>query len=154
MSGQVSVSRNVAAPADVVWALVTDVTRMGEWSPETTSARWIKGAGGPAAGARFQGVNRNGSKQWKSVATITAAEPASRFEFRVTAGPLQIADWAYAIEPTPEGCRVTETWSDRRSRFTKVVSRRISGVEDRASHNRAGMTATLERLAAAAESAT
>ena len=32
MSADVSVSRDVAADADVVWELVADLPRMGEWS--------------------------------------------------------------------------------------------------------------------------
>ena len=39
------VSVHVAAPPEVVWATVSDVTRMGEWSPEATGATW-KGDGG------------------------------------------------------------------------------------------------------------
>ncbi|HRW36457.1 MAG TPA: SRPBCC family protein, partial [Aquihabitans sp.] len=49
-----------ASPADV-WALVADVTRIGEFSPETFEAEWLDGATEPAVGARFRGhVKRNG----------------------------------------------------------------------------------------------
>ena len=65
---------------------------------------------------------------------------------------LDIAEWRYTFEPTPTGCRVTETWTDRRNRVLKTLSRRVTGVVDRAAHNRAGMEKTLERLAKAAES--
>jgi len=50
----------VSAPAEALWALVTDVTRTGEWSPEATGGAWIDGATGPAVGARFKGTNRGG----------------------------------------------------------------------------------------------
>ena len=153
MGDEVSVSRDVAAPAEAVWDLISDVSRMGEWSPETTSARWIKGATGPTEGARFQGTNRHGSRRWKTVATVTAAARGERFAFRVTAGPLKIADWGYELTPTDDGCRVTETWTDLRSGLSKAVSGPISGVKDRATHNRATMEQTLERLGTAAEAA-
>jgi len=149
----VSVTRAVNAPAEHAWALVSDVTRMGEWSPETTGAEWIGGATGPAAGAKFRGTNQNGKKSWKSVATVTDAAPGRAFTFRVKAMGLNVADWGYTFEPTPTGCNVTEHWTDRRGALMKMMSPKATGVADRAEHNKAGMEQTLERLAAAAESA-
>ena len=56
-----SVTVHMAAPADRVWDLVSDVTRVGEFSPETFEAEWLGGASGPAIRARFRGhVRRNG----------------------------------------------------------------------------------------------
>jgi hypothetical protein len=55
-------------------------------------------------------------------------------------------DWVYDIEPTGNGCRVTESWIDRRKRSLVFVGRVLSGVADRATHNRAGMEQTLDRL--------
>jgi uncharacterized protein YndB with AHSA1/START domain len=152
MTDQVSVSREIAAPAEQVWAMVSDVTRMGEWSPENEGAEWMGGATGPHAGAKFRGSNRNGKKKWKSVATIVTAEPGRKFSFHVSFGPFSVAEWGYAFESTPTGCRVTETWVDQRAWFFKPISGMGTGVPDRATHNRAGMEKTLERLAAVAES--
>jgi uncharacterized protein YndB with AHSA1/START domain len=153
MSEQVQVSRDVAAPATTVWAMISDVTRMGEWSPETTGCAWQKGASGPAVGARFAGANRNGGKKWSTGCTVVDCTPGSRFAFEVAVGPMKIARWAYDITPTDNGCRVTETWTDQRGGLVKKLGKPLSGVADRASHNRAGMEQTLERLAAAAEEA-
>ncbi len=83
--------------------------------------------------------------------TVVDAEPGRRFSFRVTAFGLKIADWAYDFEPTPTGCRVTETWTDLRPGWFKPIAGVATGVADRESHNRAGAEETLERLAAAAE---
>jgi uncharacterized protein YndB with AHSA1/START domain len=149
---QVSVTREVRAPAAQVWAMVSDVTRMGEWSPENEGGAWLGGATGPQPGAKFRGTNRIGKRRWKTVATVVDAEPGRRFSFRVAAAGLDVAEWAYALEPTATGCRVTESWVDRRAGFFKPVARLVTGVADRASHNRAGMEQTLERLASAAES--
>jgi hypothetical protein len=56
-----SVTVHVAAPPDRGWDLVSDVTRVGEFSPETFEAEWLGGASGPAVGAHFRGhVRRNG----------------------------------------------------------------------------------------------
>lgn len=151
MSREVSVSREIDASPDTVWAMVSDVTRMGEWSPETHGATWIKGATGPAPGAKFKGGNRNGKKQWNTVATVVDADPGRCFAFTVQAVGLPIAEWRYTIEPTATGCRVTETWIDRRGKIAATLGKPVSGVADRATHNREGMEQTLERLKAAAE---
>jgi uncharacterized protein YndB with AHSA1/START domain len=153
MSESIEVTRTVNAPADRVWALVSDVTRMGEWSPETTAAEWLGGATGPAPGAKFRGTNRNGNKQWKSVATVVDAVPGKVFAFRVKAMGLAISEWRYTISESSSGCSVTERWTDRRGAFLRMVSPKVTGVADRAEHNRRGMEQTLERLAAGAEAA-
>jgi uncharacterized protein YndB with AHSA1/START domain len=147
----VEVSRDISAPPARLWEMVADVTRMGEWSPENESAEWLRGATGAQPGATFRGTNRNGSKRWSSVGTIVDAEPGHSLAFRVKAGGMNVAEWSYRFEPTAQGCRVTESWTDRRNPVLKVLSGRVTGVADRAAHNREGMTKTLDRLAAAAE---
>lgn len=52
-----SVARVIGAPAEVVYDLVSDVTRMGDYSPENTGGTWLDGATGPAVGARVTGTN-------------------------------------------------------------------------------------------------
>jgi hypothetical protein len=149
----VSVQSEIAAAPDVVWSLISDVTRMGEWSPEATGAIWKGGASGPALGAKFTGTNASGTKSWKTDCEITACDPGRAFSFRVTASGLSIASWDYRIEPTDTGCIVTETWTDDRGRFAKVAGRIVSGVAERDTHNRRNMETTLAALKATAESA-
>jgi hypothetical protein len=84
---------------------------------------------------------------------VTDAEPGGIFAFESKAGPFRIARWSYRFEPTDGGCRVIEEWRDQRGPVIKLLGRAISGVTDRAAHNRAGMETTLERLATAAERA-
>jgi uncharacterized protein YndB with AHSA1/START domain len=146
----VTVTREIAAPPDEVWALVSDLPRMGEWSPENEGGEWVGGATGPTAGAKFRGSNRHGSKRWKTMATIVDADPGRRLSFRVTAFGLKVADWAYDIEPTATGCLVTESWTDLRPGFFKPIAKLATGVEDRLEHTRPAMEATLDALAATA----
>ncbi len=149
---EITVSRDIAAPAESVWALVTDITRMGEWSPESQGGSWVKGASGAAVGARFKGTNANGKKSWSTDCEVTVCEPGQTFEFVVKAGPMAIATWRYDFTPTETGCHVTETWTDNRGGLAKFLGKFASGVADRESHNRTGMEATLAALDAAARS--
>jgi hypothetical protein len=148
----VTVERDVGAPAEEVWAMVSDVTRMGEWSPENTGGEWVGGATGPAVGAKFKGRNQRGWRRWSTKAEVVEAEPGRAFAFDISAGPLVVARWSYRFEPTDSGCRVTESWEDKRGGVIKVVGRLATGVADRAEHNRQGMTTTLANLAKSAES--
>ena len=151
MTPDLEVSRDIAAPPSVVFAALTDITRMGEWSPETYLAEWNEGVDGPAVGARYTGHNRNGDKEWSIEAEIVDLVPDERFFFDCNSRGFVFSKWGYSIEATAHGCRVTEHWQDLRPEDRKHVSQSISGVADRVAHNRAGMEQTLERLAAAVE---
>ena len=145
-------TREIQAPAQQVWQMVADVTRMGEWSPENAGATWMRGAKGPQPGARFLGKNHKGWRRWWTVGTIVDSEPGRLLTFRVTAPVFKVAEWSYVFEPTPAGCRVTEGWTDQRSRLFRPVSDLVVGTRNRGEHNRAAMEETLDRLKAAAES--
>lgn len=151
MERHVEVSRQIKAPPEAVWSAITDVTRMGEWSPECHTCSWSDGFDGPAAGARFTGQNRNGDKEWTTEVEIVECVPRERFVFEGVFGDLRFSRWGYVLEPVDGGTRVTEVWDDLRPDNIIQATVQISGVADRASHNRAGMERTLERLAAAVE---
>lgn len=148
----IEVERTIAGAPDQLWALVADVTRMGEWSPESAGGTWVGGATGPAIGARFKGKNGSGSKSWTTDCVVTACEPGKRFAFDVKAAMgLKVARWSYEFEPVAGGCRVVERWEDHRGALVTLVGPIVTGTKDRVGRNRETMTATLERLAAAVE---
>ncbi len=153
MSDPVSVSIDISAPADAVWALVSDLSRMGEWSPETTKVEWKGGATGPTVGATFTGTNQNGKKKWSTNGRIVEFTEPTDLAWEVTAGPgLKIAQWRYRIEPLDQrSCRLTESTIDHRPGWMKYVGALASGVKERAPHNTAGMEATLARIKEVAE---
>lgn len=146
----VEVTRAIDATPELLYAMVSDVTRMGDWSPESRGAEWRGGATGAVVGAKFRGKNQRGFRRWSTTCTVTAADPGKSFIFDVHFGPIRVATWGYSFEPEGEGCRVTERWSDHRSKFFAVLSGVATGVQDRAAHNRSGMEATLEAIAACA----
>jgi hypothetical protein len=149
MSHQIEVSKVVAASPDQVYALVSDMPRMGEFSPENTGGRWVKGASGPAVGAAFEGTNQLGKKKWKTLAKVTAAEPGHEFAFDVKAAGCKVAGWGFALEAVDGGTKVTHYWDDHRNPVIAKLTGLALGVHDRPSHNTANMEQTLEKVAAA-----
>lgn len=148
-----SVSRDIAADPDTIWNAISDVTRMGEWSPECHTCTWDEGFSGPEVGAVFTGQNRNGEFEWTTQAKITAAVPGEVFAFDAMARDFVFAKWAYELEPIEGGTRVTESTLDLRPDKIKSRGAQISGVEDRDARNRETMEATLARVAEAVEQA-
>ena len=151
MIKHVEVSRDIKASPEAVWNAISDVTRMGEWSPECHTCAWNEGFSGPEVGARFTGHNRNGEYEWTTEAEVIESVPGEKFAFDGVFGDLHFSKWAYIIEPTDDGCRVTETWDEGRPDNIIEMTKSISGVDDRGEHNRRTMEETLARLAAAVE---
>lgn len=146
----IEVSREIAAAPTAVWDLVADVTRMGDWSPETTSAKWLGASAGPAVGARFKGRNQAGPNKWSTKPTVTACERGQVFGFKVPgAGE---TNWRYDFEPTADGTLVTESVVQSRPTpwFIRLLQKR-AGIADRGADVRQKMVATLDNLAATAE---
>lgn len=150
---ELSVSRVIEAPAETVYDLIADVTRMGDYSPENTGAVWLDGATGPAVGARFRGHNRIGAIRWSTTPRITIADRGRLFAFEIPGRTG--STWTYRFVPVPGGVEVTE--SMRQAHPTPLpirVLQRLAGVTDRAEHLRSGMAVTLDRVAAAVERST
>ena len=152
MADTIEISRDIAAAPEAVYAAISDVTRMGEWSEECYACEWHEGFDGPAVGAVFDGHNRNGTHEWTTQGTVVEAEPGRAFAFECTSSGFHYATWGYRIEPTEGGCRVVEWSEDLRPESALEYSKQISGIDDRAGRNRQTMSTTLERLAAALES--
>jgi hypothetical protein len=149
MSYPTAESREIAATAEAVWALASDLPKMGEFSPENIGGSWGNGATGPALGATFAGKNQRGFRRWSTTATVTACEPGQVFEIAITSGRTPIANWRYEFETTAGGCRVTESWVDHRPAWMRV-SARVLGKHD-AENAKTQMAATLAKMAAAVE---
>lgn len=151
---EVEVARVIAATPEELYDIVSDLPAMGDLSPENTGGTWADGATGPAVGAKLRGKNRRGWRRWPTTATVLEAERGRAFSFRVDVGPMKIARWGYRFEPVEGGTRVTETWDDPRDWLARFVGLVVSGVSDRATHNRGTMEVTLANLANAVEEST
>ena len=96
---------------DDVWSAITDVTQMGEWSPECIAGRWIGGATAASVGAQFEGDNvamvaGRAVKRWTTTSVVSACEPGRLFEF-VAEG---YTTWRYELQPDGDNTRVTESF--------------------------------------------
>jgi uncharacterized protein YndB with AHSA1/START domain len=151
MTERLEVAREIAAPPEVVYAAIADVTRMGEWSEECHRCEWHEGFDGPVLGATFDGHNRHGDHEWISQGKVIEADPGRAFAFECSMMEFHYSTWGYRIEPTENGSRVTEWSDDLRPESVLEFSKQMSGVDDRATRNRQTMSGTLDRLAAALE---
>jgi hypothetical protein len=153
MPGAIEESINIGATPERLYGMVSDLSRMGEWSPENQGGKWVGGASGAAEGARFKGRNRQGWHRWSTVATVVVANPPKEVAWESKYMGMKIALWRYRFEPNgSSGTTVTESTEDRRGRTMHLLGRVGSGVADRDTENKKNMRATLEQLKKAAES--
>ena len=101
-------SIEIEASPEQVYAILTDLSRISELSPECYKADWEGGSTGPTVGARFRGYNRNGGHEWDTGCVVVAADPGKEWAFEVPADDGRSTTWRYEIEPTGSGCRVIE----------------------------------------------
>lgn len=157
MRGEASVF--IDAPPEHVYELVTDIGRMGEWSPECVGADWAPGSAEATVGAVFNGTNSRATNEWTTPNTVIAATPGEEFAWVVGTMDFRVTTWRYVFAPEGDGTRVTESFelgkekvgftssvleAPPEERAAMVEARRVQLIED--------MKETLERLKDAAES--
>jgi hypothetical protein len=143
------VELHMDAPPSAVYALVSDVTRMVEFSPEIVEVKWLGGAAGPEVGARFAARNKvSRGPAWWNKPVITAAVPDKEFAFARTEPFGGTVEWRYLFEPDGGGTRVVESYE-----VTKPIGRvgwfiigTLCGQKGRREIMRRGMEETLQRM--------
>jgi len=137
----VSVSRVIPADPLTVHDALSDITTIGQRSPETHAAKWI------TPGKKFKGYNHIGPLyRWSTVCTVTEDAPGHTFAFEV-AWPSKTS-WRYDLTALDDATEVTLTMTKNQPQAAPVVAiQRMVGVHDRAQHLRTGMDQTLKRLA-------
>lgn len=149
-----SVSRRIAASPQAVYALVSDVTRTPEYSPEVVRCTWLDGATGPAVGARFKAINSAGRiPDWPNKPVVTVADPGRTFAFERTEVGGGTIEWRYELRADGDGTLVTESYTvkDPVNLLGWFIITTLAGLKDRQSDLRRGMTTSLERIAAIVE---
>jgi hypothetical protein len=143
----------MGADPEAVWDLVSDVTRIGEFSPETFEARWTRGSTGPEVGAYFKGhVRRNGvGPVYWTLCRVTECEAGRDFGFVVEVNGEAINHWRYQLRPVDGGTEVTESFELASKGYLKLYWMVLGALRGRT--NERGMRQTLERIRAIAEQA-
>ncbi|HET8559809.1 MAG TPA: SRPBCC family protein [Marmoricola sp.] len=103
-----SATIQIHAPADRVWAVVSDLRRMPEFSPELRKVLPL-GRRTSGVGARILGINRRGAAVWPTTSRVTRWEPGRAVAWRTRESG---ATWVYELQPTATG-------------GTSVTSRRV-----------------------------
>ena len=150
----------IAVAPGAAYVAVTDLPRMGEWSPENCGGEWT-GADAAVVGATFRGRNRDPQNAWETIATVIEADAPVRFAFCV-APPGEVGTiWRYRFEPEREGTAVTEAfewyWTPLpdegfRGRVGRMpIAEAAAAVARRERHLQQQVEATLARLKQALE---
>lgn len=110
-----TVALDVDAAPEQVYAIISDVTRIGERSPECRSAEWLEGPAPGAVGARFRGRNRSGfAARWSRTCEVLEATPGMSFAFRTLPerdpSRRDSTTWAYQLRPKGTGTEVTHSY--------------------------------------------
>ena len=138
----------INAPVSKVWSLVSDVSRMPQWSPQ---CRIMKALGPIRPGTRTINLNRRGMLFWPTTAVITEVVPERKFAFRI---PINTSVWSYELEPTATGTRLVETRHAENgvtAVSTAVTNAALGGVDSFEKELLEGMNQGLARIKAAAE---
>ncbi len=139
---------DIDAPVSTVWALISDLRRMPEWSPQ---CRWMKPLGPLRQGTRTLNLNRRNRLFWPTSSVVVEVVPEKKLAFRVEANR---TIWSYELEPSGEGTRVTESRHAENgvSAFSSLSQNALFGGSDRFERELLdGMNASLAKIKAAAE---
>jgi uncharacterized membrane protein len=147
-----SVQLEIEADADRLYGMVSDLPRIGEWSPECESVAWEGDVTVPVENTTFVGHNAVGPGRrirYSRHGRVLAADRGREFAFITDEGGRESTEWRYRFEPLADGrTRVTESYLVR---WIPTWARILDVPLNRHKELLEGMTTTLERLKAAAE---
>jgi hemerythrin-like domain-containing protein len=136
---------DVAATPQQVWDVLSDVSRVGEWSHECRRAEWLDGARSVAVGARFRGGNRSGSMKWSRPCTIEVADAPHTLAWVTDGGVYgDNSAWRFSLTPHGDGTRIEQSFRvlNLPVWFDRFIWRMIPAHHDRT----AALHADLEQL--------
>jgi uncharacterized protein YndB with AHSA1/START domain len=140
---------DIDAPVARVWALVSDLSRMPQWSPQ---CRLMKALGPVRQGTRTINLNRRNKMFWPTTCVVTEVIPEKKLAFQVNQNG---TIWSYELEPTDAGTRLVESRHAENgvtAFSTLSVNAMLGGVPNFERELVDGMNASLSRIKAAAES--
>ncbi|GAA1482219.1 SRPBCC family protein [Gordonia sinesedis] len=145
-------SIHIDATPEQVWAVISDLKRMGEWSPQCR--KMIIRGGHVQRGTRTININKRGPLVWPTTSKVVRFEPNQEIAFRITENHTV---WSYTITPDPAGgVTVTERREVPGGATTKLssvlVDKLFGGADSFESELKLGMAETLNKIKRAAES--
>jgi len=149
-----TVERHIEAPPEVLYDILSDVTRTPERTPDIVRCEWIGGATGPAVGARFKAINKQGrGPNWSNKPVVTVADPGREFTFTRTEPFGGTIEWKHVLTAEGTGTRVTESYTVLKplAVFGWFIIGTLYGMKDRQTDLHNSMVASLDRLAELAE---
>lgn len=142
----------IDAPVDDVWKVVSNVTRIPEWSPVCHRCEWVDGASVPAVGARFRGHNKLNGARWSRECEISAVEPDRVLAFSTLFKGQESTRWRYRLEATASGTRVFEAYQVVMiPRWVRALRRLPGAMAKTEQDTRQNIGTSLERLKAVVE---
>jgi hypothetical protein len=139
----------IEAAPPTVYELISDITRMGDWSPECYRCDWLDGATTAVEGARFRGHNRLGKVRWHTDAIVTVADPGREFAFTTLHKEgREETLWRYGLRQVGAGTEVIESY---RFLWCPIANRIAELPIPRDKQLRRGIQETLHRIKTAAE---
>lgn len=143
----------IACTPESLYDLVSDVTRMGDWSPVCRACWWDEGHG-PQVGAWFNGRNEVPGRTWETRSEVVVAEPGREFAFVVGGSYVR---WGFRLTPVEGATRLTESWEflpDGIAMFKERFGDDAQAqIDNRTEAAHTGIPATLAAIKATAESA-
>jgi len=151
-----TVERYIEASPEALYDLFADVTRTPERTPDIVRCEWLDGATGPAVGARFKAINKQGrGPNWSNKPVVTVADPGREFSFTRTEPFAGTILWRHQFVPEGTGTRVIETYEvlEPVGTIGWFIIDTLYGMKDRRRDLRASMAASLDRVAELVEPA-
>ena len=145
-----TVDRYIEASPEALYALVADVTRTPELTPDIVRVEWLDGATEPVVGARFKAINKQGrGPSWSNKPVITTVDAGREIAWARTEPFGGTVEWRYRFEPEGTGTRVTESYEVIKplALMGWFIIGTLYGMKDRQGDLRASMLRTLDRLA-------
>jgi hypothetical protein len=141
----------IEADAETLYEMVSDLPRVGEWSPECEGVDWEGGIASPVEGSTFVGHNAVGPGRrirYSRHGRVLTAQAGREFAFVTDEGGRESTVWRYRFQAEAGGTRVTESYEVR---WIPVWARVLDVGLNRHKELVDNMHTTLERLKAAAE---
>jgi hypothetical protein len=146
-------SVEISAQPAILYDAVSDLRRMGDWSPECRHCEWLGEWTEPVVGARFKGKNQHGVFRWSTNCTVVVAQPDREFAFVTSHLGQDATRWSYRFEATSHHTTVTESFEMLSDMpwYLRFADRHLMRLKDRKVDLETNMQRTLQEMKASME---